>query len=154
MDQQGKRNQQKHGIVPQGSFNESAISNFPSSSSSYQQFEASVSRNSTFVSSKLSLGLIIEKYKNHNEKINAATQNVRRSYNDRKKKFEKILSMYERQHEKSKQNLDLYRERSALCIDEMKRLEGIIRGLSDRLYQIEGSDTENEEELDRPHVEE
>ncbi|CAG9810032.1 unnamed protein product [Chironomus riparius] len=154
MDQRGNQNQQKPSIAPQASFNESALSNFPSSSSSYQQFEASVSRNSTFVSSKLSLGLIIEKYKNHNDKINTATQNVRRSYNDRKKKFEKILSMYERQHEKSKQNLDLYRERSALCIDEMKRLESIIRGLNDRLYQIEGSDTENEEDWGRAQIEE
>jgi len=153
MDQQGKKDQQKPNIVPQGSFNESIISSFPSTSS-YQQFEENISRNSTLVSSKLSLGLIIEKYKTHNQKISSAAENVRESYNDRKKKFERILSIYERQQEKSKKNLELYRERQALCIEEMKRLEGIIHGLSERLYQIEGSESEDEEDAERPNVEE
>lgn len=151
MDQQ--RNQ-KSNIVSHGSFNnESTISNFPSTSS-YQQFEASVQKNSTFVTSKLSLGLIVQKFKDHNQKIIEATKNVRRSYNDRKAKYEKVLNMYERQQEKSRQNLQLYRERQEICIKEMKRLESVIRRLSERLYQVQGSEMESEEEWEPSNIEE
>lgn len=150
MDQQDN---QKLNIVPQGSFNESTISNFPSTSS-YQHFEVSVQRNSTFVTSKLSLGLIVEKFKRHNEKISEATQNVHRNHNDNKARFQTVLEMYEKQQKQSRQNLQLYQERQALCIEEMKRLENIIRGLSERLYQIQGTETESEGEWERSNIEE
>lgn len=132
------------------STNESSISNFPSSST-YQQFADNindeVARSSTFVTSNIGLGLIIEKFKHKNRKIHETTEHVRKTYNDRKKKFEKILGMYERQQEKSKRNLELYRERQATCFEEMRRLEGIVQALRGKLSEAIGESSEDEIDL-------